>query len=70
MDLQGTESNRGHSFVPIIAKWMASGTDDDDDEYIYKSLQSLTFELNLTKKILITWNSNLDRKKSGRVRKW
>jgi len=22
----------GHSFVPIAAKWLASGTNDDDDD--------------------------------------
>ena len=30
MDL--TKDNGGHSFVPITAKWLASGTDDGDDE--------------------------------------
>ena len=28
---QRTEDNGGHSFVPIAAKWLASGTDDDDE---------------------------------------
>jgi len=32
MDLTRTEDNGGHSFVPIAAKWLASGTDDDDDD--------------------------------------
>jgi len=27
-----TEVNGGHSFVLIAAKWLASGTDDDDDD--------------------------------------
>jgi len=29
--LQRTEDNGGHSFIPIAAKWLASGTDDDDE---------------------------------------
>ena len=27
-----TEDNGYHLFVPIAAKWLASGTDDDDDD--------------------------------------
>jgi len=27
---QMTEESGGHSFVPIAAKWLASGTDDAD----------------------------------------
>jgi len=31
MDLEKrTEDNGGYSFVPIVAKWLASGIDDDD----------------------------------------
>ena len=30
-----TEDNGDHLFVPIAAKWLASGTDDDDDEYLF-----------------------------------
>jgi len=29
---QRAEVNGGHSFLPIAAKWLASGTDDDDDD--------------------------------------
>jgi len=31
MDL--TKGNGDHSFQPIAAKWLSSGTDDDDDDY-------------------------------------
>ena len=27
---QRTEGNGGHSLIPITAKWLASGTDDDE----------------------------------------
>ena len=33
MDLKVTEDNGGHLFVPIAAKWLASGTDEDDDSF-------------------------------------
>ena len=36
---QKTKDNGGHSFVPIAAKWLASGTDDDD----YVDLSSVLF---------------------------
>ena len=32
LDLTKDQYNGGHSFVPITAKWLASGTDDDDDD--------------------------------------
>ena len=31
-DIEWTEDNGGHLFIPITAKWLASGTDDNDDE--------------------------------------
>ena len=33
-----TEDNGGHLFVPIAAKWLASGTDDDDDDEVAQSI--------------------------------
>src|SRR6218665_2275898 len=32
---QRTEDNGGHSFIPITAKWLVSGTDDDDACFIF-----------------------------------
>jgi len=31
-EMDFTKENGGQSFVPIAAKWLASGTDDDDDD--------------------------------------